>query len=82
MKTREKKKVTIMLDADVYHGLKQKVGDRGIGNFMSQVVRPHVVHASLADSYRELAESEESAIVAKEWESVDEVIEADNVWRL
>ena len=82
MKISDKKKVTLMIDADVYHGLREKAGVRGMGDFMSQIIRPHVVLASLEQSYRELASDEESNKTSRKWEKIDPVIEAENIWRL
>ncbi len=82
MKTPEKIKVTVMIDSDVYHGLRQKVGERGMGNFLSQIIRPHVVRSSLEDGYRELAQDKNGNQTVREWEGADEVIEAENIWRL
>ena len=82
MKTSDKKKVTLMIDTDVYHGLRQKAGVRGMGDFMSQIIRPHVVLASLEDSYRALALDEDNNQMSQKWEKVDPVIEAENIWRI
>ncbi len=81
MKMPEKRKVTLMLDTDVYHGLKLKVGSRGMGDFMSRIIRPHVVLSSLEESYRELSRNGESNKISLEWEGSDGVIEAENIWR-
>ena len=82
MKTGDKKKVTLMIDSEVYHGLRQKAGLRGMGEYMSQLARPHVVLATLVDSYRDLALNEDNNKMSQKWEKVDPVIEAENIWRL
>jgi hypothetical protein len=82
MKTGEKKKVTLMIDADVYHGLRAKAGVRGMGDYVSELARPHVVLAKLEESYRALARDTENNSLGNEWKKVDSVIEAENVWRL
>jgi hypothetical protein len=82
MKIPEKRKVTLMLDTDVYLGLRQKVGSRGLGEYMSQLARPHVVTASLEESYRALAGDTKNTSIGNEWDTIDPVIAAENVWRL
>jgi hypothetical protein len=82
MKTAPKKKVTIMLDNGVYEGLRQRVGARGIGAFLSQLARPHVSPIDLEAGYKALAADEESQRLAKEWlEGTDDPIEDENAWR-
>lgn len=82
MKMSDKKKVTLMIDTDVYHGLRAKAGGRGMGDFMSRIIRPHVVSALLEESYRDLALDENNNQMNQKWEKVDPVIEAKNIWRL
>lgn len=82
MKTSDKKKVTLMIDTDVYHGLRKKAGVRGMGDYVSQLARPHVVLAKLEESYRALARDIENNSLSNEWKEVDGVVDAENVWRL
>ncbi len=82
MKMPEKRKVTLMLDADVYLGLRQKVGSRGLGQYMSELARPHVVITSLEESYLALARDTKNTSIGNEWDTTDPVIAAENVWHL
>jgi hypothetical protein len=82
MKTGDKKKITLMIDLDVYNGLKQKVSSRSMGAFLSQIIRPHVVTNSLEASYLALAKADELSSESRDWESIDSEIKADNVWQL
>lgn len=81
MKTPTKKKVTVMLDTRVYEGLRDRVGSRGIGAFLSQIALPHVSSSDLEADYQALADDEDSKRLADEWlGAVDEPIEDENVW--
>ena len=83
MNTRAKKKITLMLDAEVYEGLQQKVGLRKVGDYLSRLARPYVVEADLAASYQALAADTERNQEAYAWEqSADAPMQAENVWRL
>lgn len=83
MDTRTKKKITLMMDAEVYEGLQQKVGVRKVGDYLSELARPFVRTTDIAASYKELAADTAQASEAKEWErAVEAPIEAENVWHL
>ena len=76
-----KTKVTLMLDAQVYEGLKAKVGGRGIGAYLSQLARPFVVSDDLEAGYKTMAADEARNKEAQEWiEGIHEPIEAENIW--
>ena len=60
-------KVTLTLDDDVYAGLKAKAGARGMGKFISRIVRPHVSDSALEDGYKALAADTASEADAQEW---------------
>jgi hypothetical protein len=55
MNTTAKKKLTIMLDSQVYDGIKNKVGSRGIGAYLSALARPHVLTDTLQEGYKAMA---------------------------
>ena len=80
MKTAKKTKVTLMLDTDVHEGLRQKVGERKLGAYLSQLARPHVITTTLEAAYKaqaaDLLNTDEAA------NFVDDEITAPNVWRL
>lgn len=69
-----------MLDTDVHEGLRLKVGGRGIGQYLSQLARPHVISGSLVEQYKAQAADREAAVDAHVF--VDDVIKAPNVWQL
>ena len=50
------KKLTILVEADVYRALQKRVGRGNIGRFLSDVARPHLAHdALLRAGYAEMA---------------------------
>ena len=59
--------MTITLDEAVYEGLYRTVGKRHISQFIEDLVRPHVLGASLDDGYRAMAADEEREMEAREW---------------
>lgn len=83
MNTKAKKKITLMLDAEVYAGLQQKVGVRKVGEYLSRLARPYVISTDIAASYQALAAADEQNQEAKEWEEgVNDTIQSENIWRL
>ena len=82
MNTATKKKLTVMFDVDVYKALREKVGERGIGNFLSNLARSHVVVRSLDSQYKEMSLDGAREQDTKEWiESDLEVSNAENTWQ-
>jgi hypothetical protein len=82
MNTATKKKITIMLDSQVYDGIRAKVGGRGIGAYLSQLARPHVVAGDIEAGYKAMATDKEYQREASEWvEGVLEAGTSDSVWR-
>lgn len=82
MNTVTKKKLTVMLDAEVYEGLQEKVGGRGIGVFLSNLARPHVVKHSLDAQYKAMSLDTLREHDAQEWILSDsEVSDTENVWQ-
>ena len=61
------KKLTISIDAAVYDGLYRKVGARRIGQFIEDLVRPHVIEADLSSAYASMAADEAREREADAW---------------
>jgi hypothetical protein len=62
-----RKKLTITLDEEVYHGLHRVVGRRRISQFLNDLARPHVVRDALEQGYRAMAADEAREREAMEW---------------
>jgi hypothetical protein len=81
MNTVAKKKITLMLDTDVYEALKRKVGARKIGAYISQLTRPQVVESDIEAGYRAMAVDEGYNREANEWlQGTSEPIVGENDW--
>ena len=80
-----KKKVTLMLDSDIYDSLKSKAGERGIGAYMSNLVRPLIVVADIDSGYKALSQDASARKESREWlENMNEPLSADDekeVWQ-
>lgn len=61
------KKLTISIDADVYDGLRARIGPRRISRFLSDLARPHVTADGLEAEYAAMAVDEAREIEAAEW---------------
>jgi hypothetical protein len=61
------KKLTIMVDDEVYAGLHQVVGRRRISRFLNDLARPHVTRQDWAEGYRAMAADENREREAGEW---------------
>ena len=61
------KKLTISIDAAIYDGLYRKVGARRIGQFIEDLVRPHVLEHDLSAAYASMAEDEAREAEAHAW---------------
>jgi len=62
------KKITILLDNDVYQGLCEYAGKGNIGKFISRVVRPYVFgKKTLSDGYKKMAKDEKREKEAFVW---------------
>lgn len=80
--TASKRKVTIMLDEQVYNALRKKVGGRGIGAYLSQLARPYVVESDVEAGYKAMATDGVYEAEAKEWvEGAQYGIDDENVWK-
>ena len=77
-----KKKVTLMLDEQVYDALRAKVGGRGIGAYLSQLARPYVVENDIEAGYKAMAEDEAYETEAREWiEGTLSENDDENIWK-
>lgn len=61
------KKLTIMVDEEVYQGLYKTIGPRKISRFVQELVRPYVVQPDLESAYAEMAKDEAHEKEALEW---------------
>lgn len=61
------RKMTITLDETVYEGLYRTIGRRKMSQFIEDLLRPHVVDASLDDGYRAMAADQEREAQATQW---------------
>lgn len=62
-----RKRLIISLDAEIYESLCRAVGPRGIGRFIEDLIRPHVVPADLSAAYAEMALEEAREAEAEIW---------------
>ena len=82
MSTASKRKITLMLDAEVYEGLRKRVGSRGIGSYLSSLAKPYVVETTIEDGYKAMALDEARNKEAAEWDmGVTEEVDSDNDWQ-
>jgi hypothetical protein len=61
------KKLTISIDADVYDGLRERIGPRRISRFLNDLARPHVTPGGLEKGYADMAAEEVRETEAQEW---------------
>lgn len=61
------KKMTITLDEEVYDGLYRTVGKRKMSQFIEDLLRPHVMGATLDDGYKAMAADKERESEAMGW---------------
>jgi hypothetical protein len=62
-----RKKLTITIDERVYEGLHKIIGRRRIGQFIEDLVRPHVIDRELEAAYQEMGKDEKRESEALEW---------------
>ena len=60
-------RLTITMDSDVYEGLKSTVGEAGIGRFLNDLARSHVVRPDLETGYAAMAADEARDREAEAW---------------
>ncbi|MFN2400079.1 MAG: addiction module antitoxin [Gemmatimonadaceae bacterium] len=61
------KKLTIMIDEEVYAGLYRFIGRRKISQFIERLVRPHVATQDLAAGYARMAADQTRESEARDW---------------
>jgi predicted CopG family antitoxin len=61
------KKLTIIVDDDVYEGLHTMIGRRRISRFLNDLARLHVIPRDLVGGYRAMAADEAREREAEEW---------------
>jgi hypothetical protein len=61
------KKLTISVDADVYDGLRERIGPRRISRFLNDLARPHVTQKGLETGYADMAAEEAREAEALQW---------------
>ena len=61
------KKLTISIDADVYDGLRSRIGPRRISRFLNDLARPHVTAQGLESAYADMAGEEAREAEALAW---------------
>ena len=62
------KKLTILIEADVYRALQRRVGRGNIGRFLSDVARPHLASDRvLRDGYAQMAADGAREREARQW---------------
>lgn len=61
------RKLTITIDDNIYHLLKERIGPRKISGFLEELVRKSLVQENLDDGYRRMAADEEREAEAAEW---------------
>jgi hypothetical protein len=61
------KKLTISIDADVYDGLRERIGPRRISRFLNDLARPHVTPGGVEKGYADMAADEAREAEAHEW---------------
>jgi predicted CopG family antitoxin len=59
--------MTITLDEAVYEGLWRTIGKRRMSQFIEDLLRPHVMGASLEDGYKAMAQDQDREAEATEW---------------
>lgn len=61
------RKLTIVVEDDVYRGLHSVVGRRRISRFLNDLARPHVMPSDLAQGYRDMAADVDREREACDW---------------
>lgn len=61
------KKLTILVEDEVYDGLRRVIGPRRISRFLNDLARPHVTQVDLDEEYRVMAADEQREAEAHEW---------------
>ena len=62
------RKLTILVEADIYHALQRRVGRGNIGRFLSDAARPHLASDTLVRSgYAQMAADTARELEAHAW---------------
>ena len=61
------RRMTITLDDAVYEGLYRTIGKARMSQFIEDLLRPHVLGATLDDGYRAMAADQEREAEALAW---------------
>ena len=78
----QQKKLTILLDSEVYDGLYATYGRGNIGSSINDLLRPLVCTQLIEDGYKQMAQDEERERLAHEWlvgSALD--IPDENIWQ-
>ena len=65
-----RKKLTLMVDEEIYEGIHKTIGPRKISKFIEELVRPHVVRPNLESAYAKMARDKGREEEAMEWAEV------------
>jgi len=61
------KKLTIMIDEEVYRQLYSTIGNRKISKFIESILRPHVLKNDLEDGYKLMSKNKKREEEANDW---------------
>ncbi len=73
------KKLTITIDEFIYNQLYFVIGARNISKFIEQLVKPHVISASLDMAYKKMAQDKQREKEALEW--IESCLDVDHETR-
>jgi predicted CopG family antitoxin len=76
------KKLTIIVDEEVYEGLHKVIGRGKISKFVEELVRPHVVRPNLEAEYAQMSKDEDREKEALEWteRTFGDVAQDERIW--
>jgi hypothetical protein len=74
------RKLTILLDDQVYERLHAVAGKRRVGRFVEQLVRDRIVHEDLESSYAAMAADERRESEAFDWAEATLQDVGDETW--
>ena len=74
------RKLTILLDDQVYERLHAVAGKRRVGRFVEQLVRDRIVHEDLESSYAAMAADERRESEAFDWAEATLQDVGDEAW--
>lgn len=62
-----RKKLTLMVDAEIYEGLRKTIGPRKISKFVEELVKPYVIQPNLEAAYSEMSRDKAREKEAANW---------------